>query len=93
MAGGFSAQIEGQYTGALFTDDLNTQAITADGQRGRIDAYTVWNTTLQYAPRETTTLFVSVKNLTDRTYIADLSRGILPGSPRQWMLGVEQRFR
>ena len=48
---------------------------------------------LQYAPRETTTLFVSVKNLTDRTYIADLSRGILPVSPRQWMLGVEQRFR
>lgn len=93
LAGGFSAQLEGQYTGALFTDDLNTQAITADGQRGRIDAYTVWNTTLQYAPRETTTLFVSVKNLTDRTYIADLSRGILPGTPRQWMLGVEQRFR
>jgi Fe(3+) dicitrate transport protein len=38
-------------------------------------------------------MFVSVKNATDRLYIADLSRGILPGAPRQLVFGVEHRFR
>ena len=90
---GVSAQLEAHYTGSLFTDDLNTVALTDDGQRGRIGGHTVWNATLQYAPSAATTLFVSVKNAGDRLYIADLSRGILPGAPRQWLLGLEHRFR
>ena len=90
---GFSAQLEAQYTGSLYTDDLNTVALTPDGQRGRLGGYAVWNATLQYAPSVSTTLFVSVKNAGDRLYIADLSRGILPGTPRQWLLGMEHRFR
>jgi Fe(3+) dicitrate transport protein len=90
---GVSAQLEAHYTGSLFTDDLNTVALTDDGQRGRIGGHTVWNATLQWAPREATTMFVSVKNATDRLYIADLSRGILSGAPRQLVFGVEHRFR
>ena len=90
---GFSAQLEAQYTGSLYSDDLNTVALTPDGQRGRLGGYAVWNATLQYAPSASTTLFVSVKNAGDRLYIADLSRGILPGTPRQWLFGMEHRFR
>ncbi len=90
---GVTAQIEADYTGSLYTDDLNTVAITADGQRGRIGARTVWNATLQWSPTDATTLFATVKNATDRLYIADLSRGILPGAPRQLAFGVEHRFR
>ena len=88
-----TAQFEADYTGSLYTDDLNTAAITADGQRGRIGGRIVWNATLQWSPSDTTTLFATVKNATDRLYIADLSRGILPGAPRQLAFGVEHRFR
>lgn len=90
---GVTAQIEADYTGGLYTDDLNTVAITADGQRGRIGSRTLWNATLQWSPTDATTLFVAVKNATDQLYIADLSRGILPGAPRQFAFGVEHRFR
>jgi Fe(3+) dicitrate transport protein len=90
---GVTAQLEADYTGSLYTDDLNTAAITADGQRGRIGGRTLWNATLQWSPSDTTTLFATVKNATDRLYIADLSRGILPGAPRQLAFGVEHRFR
>ena len=90
---GVTAQLEADYTGSLYTDDLNTAAITADGQRGRIGGRIVWNATLQWSPSDTTTLFATVKNATDRLYIADLSRGILPGAPRQLAFGVEHRFR
>jgi Fe(3+) dicitrate transport protein len=90
---GVTAQLEADYTGSLYTDDLNTAAITADGQRGRIGGRIVWNATLQWSPSNTTTLFATVKNATDRLYIADLSRGILPGAPRQLAFGVEHRFR
>ena len=90
---GVAAQLEANYTGSLYTDDLNTVAITDDGQRGRIGSHLLWNATLQWSPSETTTLFASVKNITDRLYIADLSRGILPGAPRQLAFGVEHRFR
>ena len=93
LPSGVTAQVEADHVGSLYTDDLNTVAITADGQRGRISGRTVWNATLQWSPTDATTLFATVKNATDRLYIADLSRGILPGAPRQLAFGVEHRFR
>ena len=39
-----------------------------------------------------TTFFVTVKNLTDRLYIADRSRGILPGPPRLVQTGLKFNF-
>ncbi|NBU26372.1 MAG: TonB-dependent receptor, partial [Gammaproteobacteria bacterium] len=58
---GVSAQLEAAYTGSLYTDDLNTVAISDDGQRGRIGGHLLWNATLQWSPDEATTLFASVK--------------------------------
>ena len=39
-----------------------------------------------------TTFFVTVKNLFDETYIADRSRGLIPGPSRLIQAGVKYRF-
>jgi Fe(3+) dicitrate transport protein len=76
----------------MFTDDLNTVAIVANGQRGRIGGSTVWNATAEYDFQNGLAVFASAKNLTDKLYIVDLSRGILPGSPRLVQVGFDYRF-
>jgi Fe(3+) dicitrate transport protein len=89
---GWRFNLEGVYTGAQFTDDLNTRDLAANGQRGRIGGYAVWNFTTQYDLRNGLTLFASGKNVGDKLYIADLSRGIIPGSPRLVQVGFEYDF-
>ena len=90
---GFDAQMEANYVGEQFGDDLNTVAPTANGQRGLIPSYTVWNAAVNYrVERWRTTFFVTTKNLFDRTYVVDRSRGILPGSPRLIQSGVKFNF-
>ena len=92
-AGGFDLNVASQQVGPQFGDDLNTVAPSADGQRGRIDAYTYWNVTASTPiPRTPGRLFVAVKNLTDRTFIIDRVRGILPGHPRLIHVGTSWRF-
>jgi Fe(3+) dicitrate transport protein len=89
---GLDLFLEAVLVGEQFGDDLNTVAPSADGQRGLIPGYTTWNATASYEWEEArSTFFVSVKNLTDRLYIADRVRGLLPGSPRLFQVGV--RFR
>jgi Fe(3+) dicitrate transport protein len=87
----FDARLEAVRTSDQFTDDLNTVAPTADGQRGLMAGYTVWNTAVNYTVRRTT-LFVTVKNLFDELFIVDRTRGILPGSPRLVQAGVKLGF-
>ena len=90
---GFDAQAEANHVGGQFGDDLNTVAPAANGQRGLIPSYTTWNATANYrVERWRTTFFVAFKNLFDRTYIADRSRGILPGSPRLVQTGLKFNF-
>ena len=92
-ASGLDLNLESQYVGAQFGDDLQTIIPSADGQRGRIDAYTYWNLTAS-APvlRTPGRIFVAVKNLGDRTFIIDRVRGILPGHPRLIHVGTSWRF-
>ncbi|MGH9509386.1 MAG: TonB-dependent receptor domain-containing protein [Terriglobales bacterium] len=90
---GWDALLESVYVGSQFTDDLNTIATTADGQRGRISSFNVWNATLNYQiEAHHATLFVTVKNLFDRVYVVDQSRGLIPGNPRQVQSGVKFTF-
>lgn len=90
---GLDALVESVHVGGQFADDLNTVAPSANGQRGLIPSYTVWNATANYtAERLKTTFFVTVKNLFDRTYIVDRSRGLLPSSPRLLQGGMKFRF-
>jgi Fe(3+) dicitrate transport protein len=74
-----------------FGDDLNTVTPTADGQRGLIPAHTVWNTAVNYDLGRAT-VFFTVKNLLDDTFIVDRARGILPGHPRLVQAGIRARF-
>lgn len=90
---GVGALLELAFTDAMYTDDLNTVAITANGQRGRIPGYAVLNTSVTWTvPGRDLDVYLSVKNLLDRAYIADLSRGILPGTPRMAQLGFTARW-
>jgi Fe(3+) dicitrate transport protein len=86
-------ELEGVYTSSAYTDDLNTVAIVANGQRGRIGGYTVWNLSANYGLQACAcNLFVAAKNLADKLYIADMSRGLIPGMPRLLQAGFEIRF-
>lgn len=82
-------QVEYSFTSQQFTDDLNTVPGTADGQRGLIPEYGIWNATLNVNPPSWPLgFYVTVKNLTDELTIADRSRGILPGTPRLLQAGI-----
>ncbi len=90
---GFNGFVENVYVDRQFADDLNTTNPTANGQRGAIASQTYWNATLNYRiERWRSTLFVTGKNLFDRTFIVDRSRGILPSSPRLVQAGITVRF-
>jgi len=90
---GLEVALESVYTSAAFTDDLNTVDVVANGQRGEMSGYTVWNLTTNYAlPLCHCTVFATAKNLTDELYVADMSRGLIPGMPRLVQAGFEVRF-
>jgi Fe(3+) dicitrate transport protein len=83
---------EVQWTSDQFTDDLNTVAPTADGQRGRIESAATLNLTANLSPNARTTFYVTVKNATDDLAIVDRARGILPNAPRLVQAGVSLRY-
>jgi Fe(3+) dicitrate transport protein len=90
---GIDALIEAVYVGEQFGDDLNTVEPTPDGQRGLIPGNTTWNAVFNYNIETLrTTVFVTVKNLLDRTFIVDQTRGILPNSPRLLQAGLKVQF-
>ncbi len=92
-ADGFDAFIENVYVGRQFGDDLSTVNSIANGQRGALSSQTYWNATANYRiERWKTTFFVTAKNLFDRTFIIDRSRGILPSTSRLVQSGVHIRF-
>ncbi len=90
---GLDALVEAATVSRQFGDDLNTVAATPDGQRGVIGGYTVWNLAVNYQVEQWhSTFFVAVKNVFDRLYVVDRTRGILPGAPRLLQAGVTYRF-
>jgi Fe(3+) dicitrate transport protein len=88
----FDVRVEGVYTGAQFGDALNTEVLVADGQQGPIDANFLVNLAASYRLPTGTTLFATVKNVFDQTYVVDRTRGLYPGMPRLVQAGVTQRF-
>ncbi len=88
---GLQAQIEAVHVSKQFSDDLNTIASSADGQRGLIPSFSIWNLTLSYELSKVS-LFVTTKNLFDALYIADRSRGLIPGPSRLVQAGIAARF-
>jgi Fe(3+) dicitrate transport protein len=89
----FEGQIEVVHTGGMFTDDLNTIAPSANGQRGRIGPATIWNATINLtAPDGRLGGYIAVKNLFDKLTIVDRSRGVLPGPQRTFQAGLSYAF-
>ncbi len=88
----FDGELEAQYVGPHFSDFANTAAPTADGQRGRIASALVWNATLNYRANARFTLYLTAKNLTDKTHITDRTRGIQVGQPRLLQAGTRFSF-
>jgi len=86
------AEVEYVSIASQFGDNINTVAISANGQRGRIPAYGIWNLAMNWDVGDHLTLFGTVKNVADKTYIVDLIRGVLPGSPRLVQFGASMRF-
>lgn len=90
---GFDALLEAVHVGAQFADFANTLTPTADGQRGELAAYTIWNAALNYHLQPAhMTFFIAIKNLADKTYIVDRTRGIQVGSPRLVQVGSRYAF-
>lgn len=86
-------RLEALYISQQFTDDRNTVAPTPNGRRGLIPQYTVLNASANYHWKAMKlTYFVAVKNILDRLYIVDRSRGVLPGMPRVVHFGLSRNF-
>ncbi|MBA3848847.1 MAG: hypothetical protein C0502_02480 [Opitutus sp.] len=88
----FDGELEAQHVGEQFSDFANTIAPTADGQRGLLAASTIWNATLNYRATARLSLFATVKNIGDKTYITDRTRGIQVGQPRLLQTGARFTF-
>jgi Fe(3+) dicitrate transport protein len=93
---GVDARIEAVYVGSQYADFANTEdaAANGNGQVGEIASFTVWNAALNYQwPATGFGVFITAKNLFDKVYVADRTRGILPGAPRLVQAGVEYTFQ
>ena len=89
----FDASLEAVAIGEQFGDDLNTRLSSVDGQLGLIPSTVIWNAAANVIIRPSrVTAYVTTKNLANRLYIADRSRGILPGLPRLVHAGVRVGF-
>lgn len=87
------AFVETNYISRQFGDDLNRVDPTPNGQQGIIPAQTYVNATLNYRVEKWKTVFyITTKNLLDRTFIVDRSRGILPSMPRLVQIGFKRTF-
>ena len=94
----WDAQVEAVHVGKQFSDFAETGAVPNSalgltGQIGEIASYTIFNAALsyKYAPYNTT-FFATAKNLFDKDYITDRTRGILTGSPRLIQVGARYDF-
>jgi Fe(3+) dicitrate transport protein len=91
--GAWDVSAEVQSVSEQFSDFANTEAAVASGQTGLIAGWAVWNLAVNWIPAERGwSAFAAIKNAGDRDYIADRTRGILAGSPRQFVAGVRYAF-
>ena len=94
----WDAQVEAVYVGKQYADfaetgDVPNTALGATGQFGEIAGYTIFNAAVNYKlPEHKTTLFLAGKNIFDKEYIVDRTRGILTGMPGLIQVGARYDF-
>jgi Fe(3+) dicitrate transport protein len=90
---GFGLHLRAASVGDQFSDDLNSVASTADGQRGLLPAYTVYDLSVSRdVARASATVFLAAKNLRDTVYITERLEGIMVGMPRTVQAGLRWEF-
>lgn len=91
--GNLDTMIEAVHIGRQFADFGETQAVDVTGQNGEISSYTIYNAAINYKlPEHKTTLFLVGKNIFDKEYIVDRTRGILTGMPALVQVGARYDF-
>lgn len=101
--GGFDAHLEAVFTGEQYADFMNLESgadhpdgpnsnAALGGSYGKINDYVVLNFATSYKVKKDLTLYVSMKNMLDNTYITDRVRGIQAGMPRLVQAGFKYDF-
>ncbi len=89
----FNGFFETNYIGGQFSDDLNRNDPIPNGQAGYIPSQIYFNSTINYKVEKwNSEFFATMKNIADRTFVVDRSRGILPGNPRIFQIGWVLNF-
>ncbi len=89
----FGFTFNASYVGDQFSDELNTISPSADGTIGLIDAYMLFDASLNYEISNNIELFASIKNITDSKYIASRRpQGIKVSVPRMITAGIDYKF-
>lgn len=100
---GFDAHLEAAFVSEQYADFLNLESgadhpdgpdslSARTGSYGKINDYVVVNFATSYKVQKDLTLYVSMKNLLDNTYITDRVRGIQSGMPRLVQAGFKYEF-
>jgi Fe(3+) dicitrate transport protein len=91
--GNWDAMIEAVHVGKQYADLAETIQENATGINGEIASYTIYNATINYKmPEYKTTVFLVGKNIFDKDYIVDRTRGILTGMPALIQAGARYDF-
>ena len=93
----FKGLVSLNYTGSQFTDQANTKPIvvatpTSERTTGQIPSYTTVDLSARYAVNNKLDVFGSVKNVTDKRYIASFREGIYVGPERGFEVGLRYEF-
>lgn len=93
---GVNLQVDWSLIADQFGDNLETMAGSIDGTVGLVPSYGLVNVAIDYQGRVAgyrVSPFISLKNATDRLYIASRApEGIQPGPFRQAIFGLRMRF-
>lgn len=92
---GLNLNVNGNYIGKQFADELNTVESSSDGLIGEIPPRFILDITGKYFLKKlNTSFYVSIKNLTDERYIASRRpSGIKVGLPRFISAGLELNIK
>lgn len=92
----FSVALTAHHRGEQYADPTNIEAIPTNAAGGiwggLLPAYTVYDLLAQYTVFDGLTVYGSVKNLADKTYISGLRQGIYVGPERSIEAGFRYRF-
>ena len=93
QTGALTTRLSATHVSSQFVDAANTVSESDDGRKGVIPAYTTVNLNARYALSKQTSLFATLRNLTDKKYITSRNPdGIFPGAERNLQVGISHKF-